>query len=114
MYDHAVYMREWNAAHPESVRATQRKCYERNKPTVLARMAVRHARHKERLLVAKAAGCVRCGSMDELHLHHVDPSTKRTKVSNMATYSDRTFWEEVAKCVVLCRPCHQAEHGGAA
>lgn len=75
-----------------------------------ARAARQYERHKVRLASARAGGCVRCGSHEDLHHHHIDPGTKRCKVSAMVTYSDQAFWDEVGKCEVLCQPCHKAHH----
>lgn len=59
-----------------------------------------------------ACGCRRCGTREDLHLHHRDPSTKRAEVS--ALIDDRSswarIWAEVAKCDVLCAACHTAHH----
>jgi hypothetical protein len=48
--------------------------------------------------------CVRCGSVESLELDHIDPATK----------VHHTVWDwsparretELAKCQVLCPPCH--------
>lgn len=51
--------------------------------------------------------CVRCGATERLEIHHKDPAAK----------SSHRVWSwnivrrnaELAKCEVLCRPCHQVE-----
>jgi len=61
--------------------------------------------------------CVRCGSTDDLQVDHIEPSTK--DLSLRAKHS-ATFWSwswervlaELAKCQLLCRPCHQAKSAG--
>lgn len=66
-------------------------------------------RHHARLADARVTlggCCARCGTQERLEFDHIDPATKRQKVTRMHTYSDVAFWAEVAKCQLLCRPCH--------
>ena len=54
---------------------------------------------------SQQSGCVRCGSQDDLHIDHIDPSTK---ISHCVwSWSERRRLEELAKCQVLCRICHE-------
>lgn len=60
-------------------------------------------------------GCQKCGGefeACELDLHHVDPSTKEIKPSDMAVqnWSISRMLTEVKKCKVLCKKCHREEH----
>lgn len=68
------------------------------------------ARYAERVRPFLEAGCVDCGSHENLHFHHVDPSTKRYAISVMVTHSDEAITAELAKCVVVCLPCHVKRH----
>jgi len=63
--------------------------------------------------VLKAAqGCRDCGTREgTLLYHHLDPSTKRHGISQMGSCSLETLLDEIAKCTVLCRPCHLLQHG---
>lgn len=48
--------------------------------------------------------CKRCGSLENLELDHIDPSTK---ISNSIwSWSEERRIEELAKCQVLCHDCH--------
>ena len=49
--------------------------------------------------------CVECGSDKNLHLDHIDPSTKVSH--KIWSWSESRMLEELAKCQVLCRPCHE-------
>lgn len=49
--------------------------------------------------------CVECGSIEDLELDHVDPSTKVSH--RIWTWSEVRRNEELAKCQILCRSCHQ-------
>ena len=50
--------------------------------------------------------CVSCGSVDRLELDHIDPGTKAIETKKLWGSSEALFWAEVAKCQLLCRPCH--------
>ena len=53
--------------------------------------------------------CAHCGTTDNLHLHHVDPSTKRD--GYIWHWSEDRRNAEIAKCIVLCSACHRKHHG---
>lgn len=70
-------------------------------------------RHHERTALAKADGCVDCGYIEDLtklSFHHLDPALKLRKVSSMVSATDANFYAEVAKCAVVCEPCHKRRH----
>src|SRR5665213_4211804 len=51
--------------------------------------------------------CISCGSTEQLQLDHIDPSTK---IDHKIWYWSQVRREvELAKCQVLCRPCHEAK-----
>lgn len=56
------------------------------------------------------AVCTKCGSDGPLHFHHRVPSTKLFPVSRCLTRSWEKIRAEVAKCDLLCVPCHKATH----
>lgn len=49
--------------------------------------------------------CVRCGSTENLQLDHIDRTTKISH--NIWSWSEARREAEIAKCQVLCDPCHQ-------
>lgn len=51
--------------------------------------------------------CSLCGSSEKLEVHHLDPATKVTH--KIWSYSEVRRLQELAKCVVLCNPCHKAQ-----
>lgn len=52
--------------------------------------------------------CVECGSVDALELDHVD---KASKVDHRIwSWSDDRRSAELAKCRVVCKPCHVERH----
>lgn len=48
----------------------------------------------------------------QLDFHHFDPLQKTERVSVMMNYSLKKIAQEINKCVVLCRNCHQLFHYG--
>jgi 5-methylcytosine-specific restriction endonuclease McrA len=76
-----------------------------------------YLRNYSRLYVAKNraayfAGkqCVKCGSTENLQLDHVDPKTKDLRLkkgTNLWSWSPVRRETEIAKCQVLCYPCHR-------
>jgi hypothetical protein len=63
----------------------------------------------QRRRVAWFAGksCVQCGSTESLELDHIDPETKVNH--RLWSWSAVRREAELAKCQILCRPCHQAK-----
>lgn len=65
---------------------------------------------------AKDRPCADCGGTwpaRVMHLHHVEPTTKRGGVSTMVSRATRAAIEvEIAKCIVLCANCHAIRHMG--
>lgn len=51
--------------------------------------------------------CSRCGSTDRLLFHHIDPSTRLFTMSHCPAYA---FEDELKKCIILCRSCHNFTH----
>jgi t-SNARE complex subunit (syntaxin) len=57
--------------------------------------------------------CKKCGCKKHylLEFHHIDPSTKDNDVSTIIkTRGRKIIWDEIAKCVVLCKNCHADSH----
>lgn len=52
--------------------------------------------------------CEWCGRPERLELHHMD---QNKKVSHAIwSWGENRRHNEIAKCVVICRPCHEAAH----
>ena len=52
------------------------------------------------------AQCARCESTIDLEFDHIDPKTKTMSIARASSRSEDFFWNEVAKCQLLCKPCH--------
>lgn len=75
--------------------------------------AFRHAA-SARLLAAFGSRCGKCGYMactQALHLHHIDPATKRFSLRGRIRRWD-SLVDEARKCVCLCSNCHHELHSG--
>lgn len=55
--------------------------------------------------------CAWCGSTDALELHHADPNKKVSHA--IWSWGRERRLNEIAKCVVICRACHQRAHAEA-
>ena len=57
--------------------------------------------------------CEHCNKIDlkrSLHFHHVNPETKRFRISRIGSHSLIKGLKESLKCVYLCDECHYQEH----
>jgi hypothetical protein len=52
--------------------------------------------------------CATCGATEDLHLHHRDRASKVAHA--IWSWREERRLEEIAKCDVLCRSCHEALH----
>lgn len=70
-------------------------------------MRRRHASIKADAVASLGGKCAQCGSVDGLEFDHIDPSTKFSNVSRLISSAKKeVLWAEVAKCQLLCGPCH--------
>lgn len=53
--------------------------------------------------------CRGCGSLDDLEVDHIDPTTKELKPTHIWSRRKDIRKAELAKCQVLCRACHNAK-----
>ena len=69
---------------------------------------IREYRNKRRQYAKDKLGgkCAFCGSLENLQFDHIDPSSKKTNISNLWTAKLSAFDEELAKCQLLCYGCH--------
>ena len=54
--------------------------------------------------------CSKCGSSDGIVYHHRDPSTKLFNISNRLHINKDRLMDEIAKCDILCKSCHDKIH----
>ncbi len=58
----------------------------------------------------KAQGCVMCGKKTTLTFHHNKKEKKSFNIATKTSYSRKRLKEEIKKCVVLCKNCHEKVH----
>lgn len=51
--------------------------------------------------------CVKCGATENLEFDHIIPANKSFEISGGGTFSEKRWQEELKKCQLLCKPCHQ-------
>lgn len=61
-----------------------------------------------------ANGCIHCGEFDQTVLccHHVDDKTWEISTLMWTGHAVATLQKELAKCIPLCKFCHDRVHGG--
>lgn len=74
----------------------------------------RRMRERRRAWALERLGgvCVVCGCSDRLEFDHIDPSSKLFSVSQGYMKAFTLLEAEVAKCQLLCRPCHSKKTWG--
>lgn len=50
--------------------------------------------------------CIICGIKENLTFHHIDKTKKKHNISEMKKCLPAKIIDEILKCVVLCRDCH--------
>lgn len=103
------------AANPDTNRQACARWRERNLSREQTRSRERNRRlrgqHQEAMNERKRGGCADCGTREgELHFHHLDPSTKLFVIADGWAYTADRLALELAKCVVVCEPCHDERH----
>ena len=65
--------------------------------------------HKKMSEVKNKLGgkCVKCNSIENLQLDHVNPETKNFTVAKLWNSKKEVFDLEISKCQLLCKKCHE-------
>jgi hypothetical protein len=64
----------------------------------------------DRIIFHLGGKCAACGSDEGLEIHHKDPKTKSFNPGSKG-YAWSAIVEELKKCELRCRDCHQDAHG---
>lgn len=70
-------------------------------------MLARYHERRAEALALLGGFCVRCGSDEDLNFDHIDRDTKAFPISKLWSVSRVRFLSEIAKCQILCVPCHK-------
>ena len=65
--------------------------------------------HKKMSEVKNKLGgkCVKCNSIENLQLDHVNPETKNFTIAKLWNSKKEVFDLEISKCQLLCKKCHE-------
>lgn len=125
--DRAEYYRLWRTRNIEKKRRMDADYYQIHRAEMNEKMAGYRERNRDSIrdkdrrrkrwfarwlnLLKRTQGCLDCGTqLGRLEYHHVSTVDRRESVSHMANMSMEAFFDEVAKCVVLCSQCHARRH----
>lgn len=95
---------------PEKRREAQRRHYRKHKERVMGRVHQREKGRREEFFTGKS--CLQCGKTDKscLQIHHFDREDKVANNSTIWGWVKERRQAELAKCIVLCKPCHLGVH----
>ena len=66
----------------------------------------RYYQKKQEYIKLLGGNCAHCGSVDALQFDHIDASKKTFTIGMRMTYPRDVVLEELKKCQLLCRKCH--------
>lgn len=74
-------------------------------------MTYKYIEYRKNVHALLGSVCIRCGTEQNLELHHRDEATKRFNPSRFysAKLSDEVI-QEILKCDLLCETCHKTKH----
>lgn len=106
--------REHYLRNKDKILAANRKWRRENRDKVREYTKERHAAYKRQFVELAGGQCHRCGYSEfdsGLDFHHVNKNDKdNSPVSVIASGDFDRAYEELDKCALLCRNCHQAYH----
>lgn len=99
----------------EYMKKYRKDYYQKNKQNCLIKNKKRKKKINDWFNVYKSTvSCYFCGESNPacLDFHHLDPSTKKSSISNMVTdgYSISKIKKEIEKCLVICSNGHRKLH----
>lgn len=71
-----------------------------------------YAQNRAEAISILGGECVLCGSEEDLQFDHIIPSTKEAEMVTLWHRSKNVWLAEVAKCQLLCEPCHREKTFG--
>lgn len=64
------------------------------------------AKRRAATIAQLGSKCCKCGSSDNLQFDHIDPTSREWLISDMFAMPKARLQSELAKCQLLCQPCH--------
>lgn len=111
---HLKCAREYRDAHREQTLVRNRE-YNRKRRAEHAEIIKERQRRNREFVAQQKVGkvCTMCHKEAEPHkllFHHVDPATKCFNLGSPGERSIQAIIDEIAKCVIICSPCHIRHH----
>jgi len=69
-------------------------------------MATKYSDRRKLMLEYLGNKCAKCGSVSDLEIDHIDPTTKNFSLSKAFSYKWDTIQAELDLCQLLCYNCH--------
>jgi 5-methylcytosine-specific restriction endonuclease McrA len=69
----------------------------------------RYHRRRAKAIEQLGGKCAQCCSTNKLEFDHIDIRTKEFTISDSLGISEKRLQAELAKCQLLCDPCHQTK-----
>tara|TARA_B100001564_G_C20571144_1_gene638392 strand:- start:28 stop:444 length:417 start_codon:yes stop_codon:yes gene_type:complete len=79
---------------------------EQNREAARERTKERKKKHRQECLNRLGGKCAVCGTTSNLEFDHIDPKTKKFKITAGLSYRLEVLFEEVDKCMLLCKKHH--------
>jgi 5-methylcytosine-specific restriction endonuclease McrA len=70
-------------------------------------MLERYKKRRNHAIESLGGRCVECGATEKLELDHGNPKTKDFTIAKGSSFSEKRWKQELAKCQLLCGPCHR-------
>ncbi len=70
---------------------------------------------RDRIISYLGGKCVKCGFKkykSAMDVHHTDPAKKDKMAKRIASWKWERAQKELQHCILLCKNCHSAYHGG--
>jgi hypothetical protein len=95
-----------DAEYKENKRKRDLEYYHKNKKDRVEKQ-IQHRRNLLNEAKEKLGGeCLWCKTKENLEFDHIDDAIKSENVGNAVRNTRKVFWEEVEKCQLLCKNCH--------
>lgn len=103
----------WSKNNKESI--SEEEALRRKRASYVKKVTKKRKQLKEKAVEYKGGSCILCGynrCLAALDFHHLDPSQKDFKLSDMYSKSWKSVLEELDKCVLVCANCHREIESG--
>lgn len=86
-----------------------RNAYANTRERRCASALARYRRKRQTFIMLLGGECVQCGATQRLEFDHINRSEKLFTITSCWDYPAQVMLAELAKCQLLCKPCHKAK-----